>query len=492
MTMYGREGEADGLITTLLHDKDPILRYGAMYTIAFAFACTGSNSALRRLLHVAVSDVSNDVRRAAVTAIGFVLAATPAQTPKVVKLLAESYNPHVRYGCTLAVGISCAGTGLKDALDLLSPMLSDPVDFVRQGALIATSMVLMQACNHAPDSRLSEHRKHLAKVIADKHEDSMAKFGAIIASGLLDAGGRNMTISLISKSGHKSMSSIVGMAVFTHFWFWHPLLLFASLALTPTAAIGINADLQMPRYRFRSNMPPTTFAYPPMTSADKKQEKKEGPKAELSTTSKAAKRAARPAEEVEAEKREAEAKAAKEREEAVVAARDAMLATLGALEKSSAITPALKASLCGAPPPAAAGKDAAAPMETDAAPLSMVELLQKARSAHDAGKLSSALHAQLVAHKPPPAEGEEEPPALEFEVLDNPARVLRAQERHMSLLPGARYVPVAAGRRAGIIVLKDTAPDEEEDLLQATAQAPPGANADEEEPSPPAPFEFTG
>ena len=47
MTMYGRENEADALVTQLLHDKDPILRYGAMYTIAFAYACTGSNAALK-------------------------------------------------------------------------------------------------------------------------------------------------------------------------------------------------------------------------------------------------------------------------------------------------------------------------------------------------------------------------------------------------------------------------------------------------------------
>merc|ERR550537_1723855 len=165
MIMYGREEEADTLVTTLLHDKDAILRYGAMYTIAFAYAGTGSNAALRRLLHVAVSDVSDDVRRAAVTGIGFVLAGTPAQTPKVVKLLAESYNPHVRYGATLAVGISCAGTGLKEALDLLEPMLTDPADYVRQGALLATSMVLMQNANHEEGSKLSEHRKLLAKVV---------------------------------------------------------------------------------------------------------------------------------------------------------------------------------------------------------------------------------------------------------------------------------------------------------------------------------------
>jgi 26S proteasome regulatory subunit N2 len=82
-------------------DKDPILRYGGMYTIATAYSGTGNNSAIRRLLHVAVSDVSDDVRRAAVTCLGFVLTTIPEQCPRVVSLLAESYNPHVRYGSTV-------------------------------------------------------------------------------------------------------------------------------------------------------------------------------------------------------------------------------------------------------------------------------------------------------------------------------------------------------------------------------------------------------
>jgi 26S proteasome regulatory subunit N2 len=72
LIMYGREEEADTLIDQLTLDKDSILRYGGMFTIAMAYCGTANNSAIRRLLHIAVSDVSDDVRRAAVIGTKFI------------------------------------------------------------------------------------------------------------------------------------------------------------------------------------------------------------------------------------------------------------------------------------------------------------------------------------------------------------------------------------------------------------------------------------
>merc|ERR1740131_868090 len=109
-----------------------------------AYCGTASTPAMKRLLHVAVSDVDNDVRRAAVEALGFLMFRCPDQVPSMVSLLSESYNPHVRYGAALALGISCAGTGNKEALSLLEPMKNDPTNYVRQGALIASGMILVQ------------------------------------------------------------------------------------------------------------------------------------------------------------------------------------------------------------------------------------------------------------------------------------------------------------------------------------------------------------
>jgi len=262
IVMYGREEGADVLIDQLLGDKDPILRYGGMYTIGLAYCGTSNNGAIRRLLHVAVSDVSDDVRRAAVTNLGFVLFRQPEQCPKVVSLLAESYNPHVRYGACLALGISCAGTGMKEATDLLEPLTSDPIDFVRQGALLGLSMILIQN-NKTQDPKVETIRKLFEDKISDKHEEVMCKYGAILSTGIIDAGGRNVTIALHSRSGHKNMTAIVGLAVFTQSWYWHPLVYFVSLAFTPTALIGLNKDLKMPVFTFKSNAKPSLFAYPP-------------------------------------------------------------------------------------------------------------------------------------------------------------------------------------------------------------------------------------
>ncbi|KAL5537890.1 hypothetical protein UlMin_045294 [Ulmus minor] len=148
LTVYGREEEADTLIEQMTRDQDPILRYGGMYALALAYSGTANNKAIRQLLHFAVSDVSDDVRRTAVLALGFVLYSEPEQTPRIVSLLSESYNPHVRYGAALAVGISCAGTRLSEAISLLEPLTSDVVDFVRQGALIAMAMVMVQTSTY--------------------------------------------------------------------------------------------------------------------------------------------------------------------------------------------------------------------------------------------------------------------------------------------------------------------------------------------------------
>uniref|UniRef100_A0AAQ5ZLK4 26S proteasome non-ATPase regulatory subunit 1 n=1 Tax=Amphiprion ocellaris TaxID=80972 RepID=A0AAQ5ZLK4_AMPOC len=355
LVMYGRMEEADALIESLCRDKDPILRRSGMYTVGMAYCGSGNNKAIRRLLHVAVSDVNDDVRRAAVESIGFILFRTPEQCPSVVSLLSESYNPHVRCGAAMALGICCAGTGNK----------------------------------------VNQFRQLYAKVINDKHDDVMAKFGAILAQGILDAGGRNVTISLQSRTGHTHMPSVVGLLVFTQFWFWFPLSHFLSLAFTPTAIIGLNKDLKMPKVQYRSNCKPSTFAYPPALEVPKEKEKEKVSTAVLSITAKAKKK--------EKEK--------KEKEE----------------EK----------------------------MEVD-------EEKEKEKKK------------------------EAEP---NFQLLENPARVMPAQLKVLNMPETCRYQPFKPLHTGGIIIMKDTS-EEEEELVEPVSAHGPKIEEEEQEPEPPEPFEY--
>ncbi|KAI9796755.1 MAG: proteasome regulatory particle base subunit [Piccolia ochrophora] len=290
LIMFGRQEGADELINGLLDDPDPTLRYGGIMTLAMAYCGTGSNKAVRKLLHVAVSDVSDDVRRLAVMSLGFILFRKPSSVPRMVELLSESYNPHVRYGAAMALGISCAGTGLDEALDLLEPMIKDPTDFVRQGALISLAMILVQQ-NEAMNPKVTMIRKTLQRIVSDRHEDAMAKFGCALALGIIDAGGRNCTIGLQTQTGNLNMAGIVGMAVFTQYWYWFPLTHFLCLSFTPTSIIGLDHELEIPTFKFHSATRPSLFDYPPEQEMKTDEAPEKVATAVLSTTAQAKRRA---------------------------------------------------------------------------------------------------------------------------------------------------------------------------------------------------------
>jgi len=63
-------------------------------------------------------------------------------------------------------------------------------------------------------------------------------------TGIIDAGGRNATLSLQSRTGHTNLQAVVGMLAFTQYWYWFPLAHTLSLAFTPTCVIGLNSDLK--------------------------------------------------------------------------------------------------------------------------------------------------------------------------------------------------------------------------------------------------------
>lgn len=289
---YGKEYEADKYIDSLMSKESSILRYGGAFTIALAYAGTGNNAAIKKLLHYAVSDPSDDVRRASVMCLGFVLIRDYTATPQIVELLSQSHNPHVRYGTAMALGISCAGRCLPAAIEILEPLTKDPVDFVRQGALMASSMILIQQNEHS-FPKVKDFTKQYADTIKNKHEDALAKFGATLSQGIIDAGGRNVTINLEnSQTNTLNMKAVVGLTVFLQSWYWFPLAHFLSLSFAPTAIIGVRGlDLKIPEFTLNCHTKSKFFEYPPKVEETKEKQSDKLATAVLSTTARAKARA---------------------------------------------------------------------------------------------------------------------------------------------------------------------------------------------------------
>ncbi|RKP32832.1 26S proteasome regulatory complex, non-ATPase subcomplex, Rpn2/Psmd1 subunit [Metschnikowia bicuspidata] len=288
---FGREDEAMPIIDKLLDQEHPILRYGGVFTLSLAYAGTGNNDAIKKLLHFAVSDPSDDVRRASVLGLGFLLIRDHTATPQIVDLLSQSHNPHVRYGTAMALGISCGGRALPAALEVLEPLTKDPVDFVRQGALQASAMILIQQ-NETLFPRVKDFHKLYLDTIKNKHEDALAKFGATLAQGIIDAGGRNVTINLEnSNTNTLNVKAVVGLAIFAQSWFWFPFAHFLSLSFALTAVIGVNAELKVPKFELNVHAKPEFFQYPPKVEEAKEKQPDKITKAVLSTTVRANARA---------------------------------------------------------------------------------------------------------------------------------------------------------------------------------------------------------
>lgn len=119
--------------------------------------------------------------------IGF---SNPEECVEYANLLVDHFNGSIRYGAAMAVAIACAGTANKvlfiflillclchilflyfilmricfqEALACIEPLLSAKESYVRQGAVIATSMIMIehneQSCPKVNYCSCLRHRK---------------------------------------------------------------------------------------------------------------------------------------------------------------------------------------------------------------------------------------------------------------------------------------------------------------------------------------------
>lgn len=275
-------------------------------------------------------------------------------------------------------------------------------------------------------------RQLYSQVISSKHEDTMAKFGAILAQGIIDGGGRNVTLGLQSRTGHTNLQAVVGTLVFTQYWYWFPLAHCLSLAFTPTCIIGLNSDLKMPKIEFKSAARPSLYAYPAPMEEKKREEREKVTTAILSIAARQKRRDDKKKDDlkmdVDDEVKEDEAKKA------------ATTAAAAAEKKDKK--------------PKADEKD----------------------KPEDAAAVAAA-----------PKERKEPEPTSE--TLHNPPRVLRQQLKVISVVEGSPYQPIKDVTIGGIVMMKYGSASEQV-LVEPVAAYGPKSNDDAKEPDAPEPFEY--
>lgn len=313
-------------------------------------------------------------------------------------------------------------------------------------------MILIQHTDQT-SPKTSFFRSLYHEVITNKHEDVMAKFGAILAQGIIDAGGRNVTVSLQSRTGHTNLQAVVGMLIFTQYWYWFPLAHCLSLAFTPTCVIALNSDLKMPKLEIKSAAKPSLYAYPAPMEEKKAEEREKVATAVLSI-------AARQKRRETIDKREEE--------------------KMDIDEEVKEVIKEMKAEA------AASSKDADKPSEKE-------EKKKSVKAKDDATASSSTASTAdepKEKEKDQPTKAERKEPEPNFEILQNPARILRQQLKVVSIVDGQSYVPLKEVSIGGIIVTQRTAKaSDSEELVEPIAACGPKGD-DAKEPEAPEPFEY--
>lgn len=314
-------------------------------------------------------------------------------------------------------------------------------------------MILIQQTDQTCP-KTSFFRTLYSEVITNKHEDVMAKYGAILAQGIIDAGGRNVTVSLQSRTGHTNLQAVVGMLVFTQYWYWFPMAHCLSLAFTPTCVLGLNSDLKMPKFEMKSAAKPSVYAYPAPLEEKKAEEREKVATAVLSIAARQKRRETADSKdddkmEVDEDVKEVLKKAASKDDAAAKPAAEEVK------EKEKEAAPAAKTE---------AKKD------------------DKKKTSATTSKTEKEDEKEVA---PKPERKEPEPL---FEILQNPARILRQQLKVITLGKNQAYQPMKDITIGGIIVMRHTG-GEDEQLVEPVAACGPKTD-DANEPEPPEPFEY--
>ncbi|MES1922287.1 hypothetical protein MHBO_003797 [Bonamia ostreae] len=319
---------------------------------------------------------------------------------------------------------------------------------------MAKSLVFAQTTS-SQKSRVEEHIQEISKYIKNTSSGdfpSFSKSGAILSMGLLTLGGNNCTVSMLSDNGHKSLFggdngniirpvAVAGVLLFMQSWHWYPFNHFLSLAVKPTAFIGITSALKMPKHFRLFCRNAQNYEFPEFKLEEEKK-KTEASEVTLSISEKS---------KLERYRRRSKNKKS------------------GLLQKSSAIASTKKlgddtvASSKAVPSPGAVSSTGEETTASSSNAKPSTDAVSSTRE--EAMKKNGIASADKKDEK---EKSKEEETALKVEkalkncVLKNPCRITIKQRKEVGEFVQQRYRTIKKG--FGVILLKDNCPKDPEDL----------------------------
>lgn len=284
------------------------------------------------------------------------------------------------------------------------------------------------------EPRVEKLKKLIDEIIKNKTKNHLVKFGAVIAQGILEAGGRNQVVTLASSQGFPRLQSCIGVLVFSQFWYFYPRIHFLSLALQPQAIIGVTHKtqssssneefLRIPKsFKFQCNAKPSLFQYPPFLTTDDKNEEGDQEAAKLSmherVTSKTKKK-----------KRDGEPSLSQAKD-----------------NRSLSKQPSTKLEIIKRTKSKVEGEHS-------------LKNNTNAPTTQEATNPTQQMEIEL--QNVPEKKQDQEPNS---QILTNPSRVLEKQRKFIQYIEGDRYKPLVPERKSGIILLIDSQPDQPDEYV---------------------------
>jgi len=218
---------AEHLFEKLFISNNSIIRSGAICIYTLAFTGSFNLKVTEKILECISKDLDDNVKKTLVIGLGFIFFSKFFLLENIINQFINHFNPFIRYGACLAIGISSFYNNSYKAIELLEKLSTDRIDFVRQGSFIALGLCTFRDQNQV---RKNKVQLFFEKKLLDTAHTELSRFGVILGYSLIHIN-INKNTKINGSSYAKKAIDVITLFLFIQHWYWLPCILFIFLLI---------------------------------------------------------------------------------------------------------------------------------------------------------------------------------------------------------------------------------------------------------------------